>query len=61
MKRHGWIFEKVVEYGSLLTAGHRARWGKRDRIAVARFVFDLEPSLLRLQEELRSGSYRMRP
>ena len=25
------------------------------------FVFDLEPNLLQLQEELRSGSYRIRP
>lgn len=61
MKRHGHLFEQVVEYGNLLAAAHRARRGKRDRIAVARFVFDLEPNLLRLQEELRSGSYRMRP
>ena len=61
MKRHGHLFEQVVEYGNLLAAAHRARRGKRDRIAVARFVFDLEPNLLRLQQELRSGSYRMRP
>ena len=61
MKRHGHLFEKVVGYGSLLAAAHRARRGKRDRVEVARFVFDLEPNLLQLQEELRPGSYRMRP
>ena len=61
MKRHGHLFERVVEYGNLLAAAHRARRGKRDCIAVARFVFHLEPNLLRLQEELQSGSYRMRP
>ena len=61
MKRHGHLFEQVVEYGNLLAAAHRARRGKRDRIAVARFVFHLEPNLLRLQEELQSGAYRMRP
>ena len=61
MKRHGHLFEQVTEYRNLLAAAHRARRGKRDRVEVARFVFDLEPNLLQLQEELRSGSYRMRP
>ena len=61
MKRYGHLFEQVVEYGNLLAGAHRARRGKRDRVAVARFVFHLEPNLLRLQEELRSGSYWMRP
>ena len=61
MKRHGHLFEDVVDYGNLLAAAHRARRGKRDRVVVARFVFSLEPNLLRLQEELCSGSYRMRP
>ena len=61
MKRHGHLFEDVIDYGNLLAAAHRARRGKRDRVEVARFVFDLEPNLLQLQEELRSGSYRMRP
>ena len=61
MKRHGHLFEKVTDYGNLLAAAHRARRGKRDRVEVARFVFHLEPNLLKLQEELRSGSYEMRP
>ena len=61
MKRHGHLFEDVIDYGNLLAAAHRARRGKRDRVEVARFVFDLEPNLLQLQAELRSGRYRMRP
>ena len=61
MKRHGYLFERVVDYHSLLDAVQRARRGKGDRPAVARFLFDLEANLVRLQEELRSGSYRMRP
>ena len=61
MKRHGHLFEQVIAYGNLLAATHRARRGKCTRLAVARIVFDLEPNLLRLQQELRSGSYRMRP
>ena len=61
MKRHGHLFEQVTEYGNLLDAARRASRRKRDRVAVARFIFHLEPNLLKLQEELRSGSYRMRP
>ena len=61
MKRYGHLFERVVDYRSLLNAVQRARRGKGDRPEVARFLFDLEPNLLRLQEELLSGAYRMRP
>ena len=61
MKRYGHLFEQVVEYRGLLAATQRARRGKRDRIEVARFVFDLERNLLALQAELRSGTYRMSP
>ena len=61
MKRHGHLFEEVTDYGNLLAAARRARRGKGDRTAVARFIFHLEPNLLALQKELRSGNYRMRP
>ena len=61
MKRHGHLFEQVCDYRSLLAAAHRARRGKRSRIDVAHFVFDLERNLLSLQAELRSGAYQMRP
>ena len=61
MKRHGHLFEQVIDYHALLAAAHRARRGKRERTEVARFIFHLEPNLLALQEELRTGTYRMRP
>lgn len=61
MKRYGNLFESVTSFDTLLLAAHKAMRGKRDRIRVARFWFDLEPELLRLQEELKSGTYRMRP
>ena len=61
MRRRGHLFERVADYGNLLAAAHAARRGKRSRIDVARFVFDLEPELLALQDELRSRSYRLRP
>ena len=60
MKRHGHLFERIVEYRSLLAASHRAMSGNRDRIDGAHFVFHLEHNLLALQAELGSGTYRMR-
>ena len=61
MKRQGHLFERVVAYPTLLAAAHRARRGKGNRLEVARFLFHLESNLLALQQELRSGAYRMRP
>jgi hypothetical protein len=61
MKRHGHLFERMAAFDTLLLAAHRAMRGKRDRLSVAQFEFYLEPELLRLQDELWSGNYRMRP
>lgn len=61
MKRQGHLFERVVAYRTLLAAAHRARRRKGHRLEVARFLFHLESNLLALQQELRSGAYRMRP
>lgn len=61
MKRQGHLFERVAEFRTLLAAAHRARRSKGNRIEVARFVFHLESNLLSLQQELRSGAYRMQP
>lgn len=61
MKRYGHLFEQVVAFDNLLLAARKARRGKQDRTSVAHFFFHLETELLALQDELRSGSYRMRP
>ena len=60
MRRHGHLFEQVKDYHALLSAAHRAARGKWERTEVARFIFYLEPNLLALQKELRTGTYRMR-
>ena len=49
-----------MDFHALPAAAHRARRGKWERAEVARFIFHLEPNLLALQEELRTGTYRMR-
>ena len=58
MKRHGYLWEKVVGFEALLRAGEQARKGKRFRPAVAAFHFDQERALLRLHEELTTKTYR---
>jgi retron-type reverse transcriptase len=58
MHRHGNLWETLTDFPNLLRAAFQARRGKRFRANVARFEFHLERELLRLQEELRSRSYR---
>ncbi len=61
MKRYGHVFERITAFDTLLLAANKAMRGKRHRLRVAHFAFYLEPEILRLQEELRTGTYRMRP
>lgn len=61
MKRHGYLFERIVSFDNLLLAAHKARRGKQERRSVAHFLFHLESELLTLQDELQSGVYRMQP
>lgn len=52
------LFETWTALGELWAAAHRAARCKRHRPAVARTLLDLEPTLLRLQRQLRAGSWR---
>jgi RNA-directed DNA polymerase len=61
MKRYGGLFARVVAFDNLLLAARKAQRGKQHRSSVARFLFRLEPEFLTLQDELRAGTYRMRP
>jgi hypothetical protein len=58
MRRAGNLFEKVTDFHALRAAVRRAARGKRNRAEVARFLFDEELELLRLQRELMERSYR---
>ena len=58
MRRTGRLFETIASFGNLLAASQAAYRGKRFRPGPAAFQHDLEGNLLRLQEELRDGSYR---
>ncbi len=58
MKRHGNLFDSICSFPALLAASHRARRGKRFKKSTARFEFNLERELIKIQKELVEKSYR---
>lgn len=61
MKRVGGLWESVVAFEHLCRSARRAARGKRRVAGVARFLADLEPRVLRLQEELVGESWQPGP
>lgn len=62
MKRVGHLFEHIVTFENLLSAAHKAfRGNKKYKGRAATFYVHLEQELLRLEQELRSGTYRPGP
>jgi hypothetical protein len=61
MKRAGGLWEKLVSFENLHEAARRAALGKKKRADVAAFLLNLEPELVSLERELRSGEYRPGP
>ncbi|MCB0042118.1 MAG: hypothetical protein KDE23_20680 [Caldilinea sp.] len=59
MKTYRHLYDQVTDFAALLAAFRKARRGKRDRPEVAEFEFNLEGNLFQLQDELRSGTYRL--
>lgn len=57
MKRIKHIFDQVCTWENLYQAYKNSRSGKQSRPEVARFTFNLEYELRRLQTELREGTY----
>ena len=57
MKRVGNLFGEVSSYENLREAFRLAMRGAGNSRAACRFFFHLEPELLELQRELRSGTY----
>ena len=58
MKTYKNLYPQIFSFEGLYKAYRLARRGKRDRQAVADFEFNLEGSLLHLQEELQAQTYR---
>lgn len=61
MKSYKNLYPQVYDFANLYQAFRAARRGKRDRVAVASFEFDLEQNLLELERELKGQSYRPGP
>jgi retron-type reverse transcriptase len=58
MKRHGHLWNQVLDFENLLAAARQAQRGKRFRENVLEFNYNLERELSRIQKELQSKSYR---
>lgn len=58
MKRYGNLWQKIVDFGNLLSAAKLAQQGKRFRPNVLVFNYNLERELFKLKEELESKTYR---
>ncbi len=61
MKRYGNLWPDLIAFPNLLQAARKAQRGKRYRLGVARFHFNLEPELWALHEALAQHTYRPGP
>lgn len=58
MKRFGNLWEDIVSFDNLRVAALEASKTKRQSAPVQNFLFNLEPNILHLQDELESGQYQ---
>ena len=52
------LFDRIATFGALCAAVSRAALGKRRGLGPAAFLANLETEVLRLERELRSGTWR---
>lgn len=57
MKRQGYLWDQIIDFGNLLAAARQAQRGKRFRENVLQFNYNLETELIKLQQELTSQTY----
>ena len=57
-RRHDDLFDRIASFQALRSAARLAVRGKRRKPGAAAFMARLEPELLRLERELREGSWR---
>lgn len=57
MKRKGELFQEIHSWKNLLLAAKKARRGKRYRLDVSKFQWDMEEELLSIQQELKDKTY----
>jgi retron-type reverse transcriptase len=61
MIRHRHLWERVCTFENLAAAAREAMRGKRGKLPGARFFAEWENEVVRLERELRDGSYRPGP
>jgi len=61
VRRDGNLFAQIISFENLYSAAQDACRGKKGKNNVARFYFNLEHELIRLEDELRRGEYRPSP
>jgi retron-type reverse transcriptase len=61
MKRHGYLFDQVCSFESLTKSALEAARGKKSKLAVADFLFNLENEVIDLEQELLEEGYCPRP
>ena len=57
-RKHSNLFDGIASFPALLTAALLAAKGKRAKPGVAAFLANLEKEILRLERQLKDGSYR---
>lgn len=61
MKRYSDLYPRIVCFSNLYTAAQRAFRGKLGKTETARFHFNLEKELFRLEAELKAEKYKVGP
>lgn len=61
MRRHGYLFERIIAFDNLTDAARKTFLGQKRNPAAARLYFHLETELLKIQEELAAATYEPRP
>ena len=61
MKRVGNLWDRLVSFPNLLRASRKARKGKRSRFDVQAFEVEAEREILRLRDELQTGTHAFGP
>ena len=57
MKRHGDLYQRICDFQALCDAAGEAAKGKKKKRQTAAFLLNLEPEVIRLEEELRARMY----
>lgn len=58
MKSFNRLYEKIVSFDNLLLAAKKARKGKKENLQTAKFHFNLENELFKLQRDLKAKEYK---